>query len=108
MIWDNGYIRFQSAQGAMFDDDGNPIVRDGGDWSDFIPCGYEEQSTLTASTAENSPYVAQSFKIRIKLQPTTERLELYRKDKSLIGAFVVRSISDYAYIDETHLQCSRG
>ena len=107
MIWDNGYIKFQTADSEMFDDKGNPIET-GGEWSDYIPCGYEEQSTLTATTAENSPYVAQSFKIRIKLQPTTERLKLYRKDKSLIGEYVVRSINDYQYIDQTHLQCSRG
>lgn len=107
MIWDNGYIKFEAKDVQLFDDDGNPIVTDGGAWSDFIPCGYEENSTLTAQTAENSPYVAQSFTIRIKLQPTTERLALYKKDKTKIGEYVVRSVNEYSYIDQIHIKCSR-
>ena len=107
MIWYNGYIRFGQKEVQDFDEEGNPIANDGADLSDFIPCGYEGTSTLTAQSGENSPFVAQSYKVRIKLQPATERLKLYAKNKSLIGDFVVQSISDFDYIDETHLQCSR-
>lgn len=104
MIWNNGYIQFKENDAQMFDEDGNPIA-DGGTWGDFIPCGYEETTNLTATSTEKSPFTAGSYKVRIKLQAAKERLKLYRKDKSLIGEFVVRSINNYDYIDETHLQC---
>lgn len=107
MIWANGFIQFKTnPTEEMFDEDGNPLVQDD-QWSVLIPCGYEETTQLTAKTSENSDFKQRSFKIRVKLQPTTERVMLYDKSKNAIGEFVVRSINSYEYIDETHLICTQ-
>lgn len=107
MIWYNGYIRFKEKQSSMFDDSGNPIVDETKIWGDYIQCGYEDSTSLTASSSEKSDFTAQSFTVRIKKQSIKERVRIYDETKNLLGEFVVKSCNHYKYIDETHFVCSR-
>jgi len=107
MIWTNGFIQFKISPQQMFDEKGNPIAETEDSWSEFIPCGYEDTTNLTAKSGENSDFKAQSYSVRIKLQTPKERVKLYDKSKILLGEFVVKSCNHYGYIDETHFVCSR-
>ena len=103
MIWDNGYIQFMTVTDtAEFDEIGNPIEQEP-TWGDYIPCGFEETTNLTATTAENSDYRQRSFSVRIKLQLPTERIRLFDKSKNLIAECAVRFCNQYVYVDQTHL-----
>lgn len=107
MIWYNGYIKFKEKQSSMFDDCGNPIVEDASSWSDFIPCGYEDSTLLTATSNEKSDFTSQSFTVRIKKQEIKERVRIFDESYKLLGEFVVKSCNHYKYIDETHFVCNR-
>lgn len=107
MIWANGYIQWKlTPTSAVFDEDGIPIQQEE-EWSDFIECGYEDNTNLTAKSRENSDYKQQQFSVRVKLQQPQERLRIYDKEKQLLGEFVVTRVNQYGYIDETHLICSK-
>lgn len=107
MIWTNGYIQWKlTPESAVFDEDGIPIQQEE-TWSEFIECGYEDTTTLTAKSRENSDYKQQQLSVRVKLQEPKERLRIYDKGKQLLGEFVVTRVNQYSYIAETHLICSR-
>lgn len=108
MIWYNGYIQIKEKVKPLFDDNGNPIVVNQDIWSDYIPCGYDENLNLLSKSTEKSAIKAQTINIRIKLQKNiTERIKLYDSDKNNVGEFVVQSYNHYKYIDETHIVCMR-
>ncbi len=100
MIIENGYIKFKTKSGGIYNEETGSYETATEGWSDPIPCQWRALTSNLKGVSKGEAFEAAQYEVLIEYQEFSgERFTLFNLDESEVGEFSPTAINKYQLVN---------